>query len=292
MLDEVRSHTLAADADVLKLFFQCGDILGDLVRESRDGIEHDSARNAPVLAQLDALLGTDGEAAPAEEEVEFQPMTLSLDLPGLDDAAPPLDLDEPGEPVWSITFQPEATLYSTGNEPPLFLFRALRDLGEIEVTCQSADLPSLDALDAEQSYLKWDITLRTGDGEEAIREAFEFVEGGLCLLEISEGNAEPAGGATLPPLGGDLPDLPPLDANLPPPVTAPEPAPPPPCKAPPPNPLPPRQHQRQPPRWRMQNQPSLRKPRPPPPWPPHPPAPPYGSTSTGSTAWSTWSVRS
>ena len=228
VLDEVRSHTLAADADVLKLFFQCGDILGDLVRESRDGIEHDSARNAPVLAQLDALLGTDGDAVSAEEEIEFQPMTLSLDLPGLDDAAPldvaPLDMDELGEPVWSITFQPEAALYSTGNEP-LFLFRALRDLGEIEVTCQSPDLPSLDTLDAEQSFLKWDITLTTAEGEAAIREAFEFVEG-LCLLEITEVGAPPATD-TLPPLTGlpDLPDLPPLDAELPSPVAAPDPIP-------------------------------------------------------------------
>ena len=215
VLDDVRAHKLAASADVLKLFFQCGDILGDLVRESRDGLEHDPARIAPVLAQLDALLGVDGDA-PEEEEVEFQPMTLSLDLPGLDGDAP-VAPEEPGEPVWTIRFTPEAALYATGNEP-LFLFRALRDLGEIEVTCQSPDLPTLDTLDAEQSFLTWTITLKTGEGEEAIREAFEFVDG-LCELEIRE-DAAAAAAPGLPELSGlpeltDMPDLPPLVAEAP-----------------------------------------------------------------------------
>ncbi|WP_421704024.1 chemotaxis protein CheA [Aliiroseovarius sp.] len=225
VLDEVRSHTLAADADVLKLFFQCGDILGDLVRDSRDGLDHDSARIAPVITQLDALLGKDGEAAEPEEEVEFQPMTLSLDLPGLDgEAAMPALDEDPGEPGWHIRFTPEAALYSTGSEP-LFLFRALRDLGEIEVTCETPDLPSLDTLDAEQSFLKWDITLKTGEGEAAIREVFEFVDG-LCELEISEQSGAPDF-AALPPLA-EMPELPPL-AEVPelpplePDVSAPEP---------------------------------------------------------------------
>ena len=246
VLDEVRSHTLAADAEVLKLFFQCGDILGDLVRESRDGLDHDPARAAPVLTQLDALLGKDGNE-PEEEEVEFQPMTLSLDLPGLEDPAP-LEVDAPGDPVWSIRFMPEASLYGTGNEP-LFLFRALRDLGEIEVSCQSPDLPTLDTLDAEQSFLRWDITLKTTEGEEAIAEVFEFVDG-LCELEVKEvgGLAEAPALPELPPLAempdlpdlqadltapaGDpaeavppIPDLPPLDSPPPPQVAAPAPAP-------------------------------------------------------------------
>lgn len=204
VLDDVRSHKLAPNAEVLKLFFQCGDVLGDLVRESRDGQEHDPARTDPILAQLDALLGTDGEEE--EEEVEFQPMTLSLDLPALDDIAP-LGPVVSGEPMWSIRFTPEAALYSTGNEP-LFLFRALRDLGEIEVTCHEPDLPTLDTLDAEQSFLSWHITLTTGEGEEAIREAFEFVDG-LCELEILEISATAPELPALP----DLPDLPPLDVN-------------------------------------------------------------------------------
>ncbi len=200
VLDEVRAHRLTADAEVLKLFFQCGDILGDLVRESRDGLDHDPSRSAPVLQHLDALLGKDGSETP-EEEIDFQPTALSLDLPDL--ATGEQDSDEP---VWRITFAPEPVLYTAGNEP-LYLFRALRDLGDFQVRCQSPDLPTLDTLDAEQSFLAWEITLTTSEGETAIREVFEFVDG-LCALEIHQ---QPrSGDPALPPLS-DLP--PPSDTT-------------------------------------------------------------------------------
>ncbi|WP_300512998.1 chemotaxis protein CheA [Aliiroseovarius sp.] len=182
VLDEVRAHRLAADGDLLKLFFQCGDMLGDLVRDSRDGLDHDPARAAPVLDRLDALMGTQDDT-PDAEEVAFQPMAVSLDLPGLDTDTPPPG-DAPAPPVWSIRFSPAASLYAAGNEP-LFLFRALRDLGEIEITCQDRDLPTLDSLETEQSFLAWEITLTTSEGEAAIREVFEFVDG-LCDLEVTE----------------------------------------------------------------------------------------------------------
>lgn len=213
VLDEVRSGNLAADGDVLKLFFQCGDRLGDLVRESRDGEEHDPARTAPILQQLAALLGNEGQEE-AEEEVDFQPMTLSLDLPDAGDAPGGLDIPGleplvPEDPVWQVAFTPEAALYSTGNEP-LFLFRALRDLGEMEVHCTPLDLPGLDNIEAEESYLHWDITLATSEGEAAIREVFEFVDG-LCKLEITQQSA----GHDLPEAPAPLPDLPPLEAVAP-----------------------------------------------------------------------------
>lgn len=213
VLDEVRSGNLAADGDVLKLFFQCGDRLGDLVRESRDGEENDPTRTAPILQQLAALLGNDGQEE-AEEEVDFQPMTLSLDLPDAGDAPGGLDIPGleplvPEDPVWQVAFTPEAALYSTGNEP-LFLFRALRDLGEMEVRCTPQDLPGLDTIEAEESYLHWDITLTTSEGEAAIREVFEFVDG-LCKLEITQQSA----GHDLPEPPAPLPDLPPLEAAPP-----------------------------------------------------------------------------
>ena len=174
-LDELRAGRLSPDHDLLKLFFQCSDILADLVRESRDGLAHDEAAAAPVLARLDALDG--GGAAPeADEPVAFQPMALSFDL--ADDPEPPA----PGT-VWEIRFEPGAALFASGNEP-MYLMRALRDLGPIEVQCDDAAVPALEALDSETSHLAWRVTLTTGEGEPAIREVFDFVEG-MCKLAIA-----------------------------------------------------------------------------------------------------------
>ncbi len=212
VLDEVRSGTLAADTDVLKLFFQCGDVLADLVRESRDALPHDTSVSAPVLADLAALLGDKGTEE--EEELEFQPMGLSLALPGLDIAETGADDSQDllaCEPSWTIHFTPHAVLFSSGNEP-LFLFKGLRDLGPMEAVCQVNDLPALADLDTGASHLTWVISLTTSEGEGAIREAFEFVDG-LCDLEIEQDTPTLPELATLPDLPAlpDLPDLPSLN---------------------------------------------------------------------------------
>ena len=183
-LDEVRGGNLVADAAVLKLFFTCNDILGDLVRESRDGIDHDRTRTDPVLTELDALLGgpVEAEASP-EEAIDFEVTTLAFDL---DLGLPDTDTDP--DPTWRVRFQPGPMLYANGNEP-LFLFRALRDLGELDVTCHDNDLPPLADLDCEHAHLGWDLSLTTSEDRAAIAEAFDFVEG-LCALDI-----EPLAGA-------------------------------------------------------------------------------------------------
>ncbi len=208
-MDEVRGGRLTPDVETLKLFFHGADILTDLVRESRDGLDHDESVYGPVLTELDSLVGATGEEEP-EEVIEFQPTTLALDLDlGADDLdldivgdLPPLDAleEEPGDPTYKIHFRPEAGLYASGNEP-LFLIRTLRDLGPLTVTCRDNDLPGVDEITPEDAYVSWDMTLKTSEGQAAIREAFDFVDG-LCDLDISI-----EGGAAAQPSDGDLPPL-------------------------------------------------------------------------------------
>ena len=193
-LDDVRAGKLVPDANVMKLFFSCGDKLTDLVHESRDGVEHDPATTADLFSRLDAIIG----AAPADEdeEIHFQPAALSLDL----DLDLNLDLD-PALPVGSdpqcdpliIEFRPDNDLFNSGNEP-LYLFRALRDLGDLEVTCDETDLPLLTDLKPDAPHLSWKLTLSTTEGEAAVQEVFEFVDG-LCDLSITRANPTGANGA-------------------------------------------------------------------------------------------------
>ncbi|UOA27255.1 chemotaxis protein CheA [Pseudosulfitobacter sp. DSM 107133] len=184
VLDGVRSNTLVADSEAIKLFFRAADHLSDLVRESRDEGVLPEAEGAAILAELDALLGDAGVEEVAEAEIDFQPMGLSLDL-GL----PEIPAIEPKQFV--IHFAPDAELYETGNEPFMIL-RALAELGPCEVTCVSTQVPQLAEFAPEAGYLSWNIVLSANVQEAEIKSVFEFVEG-LCVLTIdapTKGEAE------------------------------------------------------------------------------------------------------
>ncbi|ABG32571.1 chemotaxis protein CheA [Roseobacter denitrificans OCh 114] len=195
VLDEIRAGRMVADANALKLFFQCSDHLSDLVRISRDAGTLPEDETSKLLALLDELLGENGaipEEEEVEEEIDFQPAALSFDLDLGDadegdalDLLPPLTFDEdegPRSSRYEITFKPENELYETGNEP-FQILRALDEMGECKVTCKTDQVPELASLAPENAYLSWHIELTTDVEEAEISAAFEFVEG-LCLLDI------------------------------------------------------------------------------------------------------------
>jgi two-component system chemotaxis sensor kinase CheA len=212
VLDGVRSGTIEADRNAISVFFQSGDILGDLVRAARDDDVADESRIQGVMSSLTSMLGADAQEEEAEEDVsDFQPMGLSLDL-GLDtggneapalpdlpdlDATPPPASTPVFEDGYTIHFLPDSSLYASGNEP-LHLLRLLREMGDLDVTCDTSALPSLSELDEEKSYLSWTIHLTTDEDEDAVRDVFDFVAD-LCTLTIT-GPGKPG------------PDFPPTDA--------------------------------------------------------------------------------
>ena len=205
VLDEVRAGRLQVDPDALKVFFQAADHLSDLVRISRDDAPLPEEETLHLLEALDSFLGeAHVEEEAAEEEIDFQPMGLALDLdlneadsdtagdafPSLDDLPPPPAFgseDGGGSTTFTINFTPTADLFETGNEPALLL-RNLGQLGEAEVSCDASELPDLAGLTPELPYLSWKITMVTEADESEIRSIFEFVDG-LCTLEITNGNA-------------------------------------------------------------------------------------------------------
>ncbi|MEE4189788.1 MAG: chemotaxis protein CheA [Roseobacter sp.] len=192
VLDEIRAGRMTPDPAALKLFFQCTDHLSDLVRISRDAGELPEAETAKLLGLLDELLGDSApsEEEEAEEDIDFQPAILSLDLDlgdGTDDGElldlPPLDdLPTSQVPTFKIEFKPDTELFETGNEP-FHMLRALHEMGNCEVKCQTGSLPDLNDLAPETSYLSWIVTLQADVEEAEISSAFEFVEG-LCELDI------------------------------------------------------------------------------------------------------------
>ena len=222
VLDEVRAGRMSPDSDARKIFFQCADHLSDLVRISRDDGALPEEETAGLLSLLGDLLGETSDAAEEEaeeEEIDFQPAALSLDLDLGDDDGdasglpelPPLDsLPATGCTVFTIEFKPENELFETGNEP-FHMLRTLDELGECVVTCHLDDLPDLETLIAEQSYLSWKIRLETEAEEAEIAAAFEFVEG-LCALTITKGeDASTEATPNDPSDAADEPEEPSLD---------------------------------------------------------------------------------
>ncbi|WP_172330925.1 chemotaxis protein CheA [Mangrovicoccus sp. HB161399] len=188
VLDEVRSGNYHPDQEAILLFFSCGDILSDLVKAARDDAPVDQEIIEKTLASLQAIAGEEEEEISAEE---FQPMGLAMDL-GL----PDLPAAEPEPSGFQITFKPDEKLYALGNEP-LFVLRALSQLGQMQTEIAIADVPDLDELNPKAAHLGWTIQLQTDASLPEVEEVFEFVEG-LCELSIAEADGAESSPPTMP----------------------------------------------------------------------------------------------
>ncbi|MGI2032605.1 chemotaxis protein CheA [Rhizobium panacihumi] len=211
-LDCVRSNKLEPNQDVLKVMLKSADVLADLVTCSRDGGSVEDSRTRGLVKELEALAkgempsGGAAEApkpaaaapvaaAPAPtDDSGFQPIPFSFD----DDFGG----DDAGKAVFEVTFKPRRDLYSKGNEAALLL-RDLSRLGDMAINCDTDALPALEAMDPEETYFSWTISLTTDKTEDDIRAVFEFAEWD-CDLEVKEVAAEAAEELPMVPVPFDL----------------------------------------------------------------------------------------
>lgn len=91
--------------------------------------------------------------------------------------------DAPPAAAWLVSMVPGHTFYATGNEP-LHLLNALTELGEATVVCDTTALPTLEDMDPETGFLRWQIAFGAAVDEAALREVFAFVED-ICALNIA-----------------------------------------------------------------------------------------------------------
>ena len=206
VMDACRAGDLAISDTLVQLFLRCGDFLFDLIRCSRDGETADAETSNTLISELATWVSNDeGEE---EVEIDFQPMTLDLDLGGGGDVPPLADLpplpdlempaeasndaeDDGGPPHLMVKFRPEPELYESGNET-LFLVRTLADLGHCDIKIQFDPPETLEDLTRLGARLSWQIRVETDSPASAVHEIFEFANG-LCLLEVAEN-----GGASAP----------------------------------------------------------------------------------------------
>ncbi len=183
LLDGMRAGQPSPTPELIKLLLDAVDCIRAMLQAVRDGLDVDAEQIARVDAAIHAALG-DGEAAGTfgKERAEG---TLS------------------GVAGWKIRFVPEPDILRSGNDP-LRLFSALEELGPLEVSCNTARLPSFEQLDPECCWLAWDLLLHADVDRQAVEEHFEWVEDQCelvvepLLLPLAEAAADTGGDSSTP----------------------------------------------------------------------------------------------
>jgi two-component system chemotaxis sensor kinase CheA len=171
--DQLRKGEIAATTDLINLSLAAGDQIKAMLDEAAGEGEANPDRSAQLLADLRELTA----AAACEGKPAAPPMEA---------ASPPAER-EPGGGTgaalpWTIHFKPGRDLLRNGTNP-LLLLGELRELGELQLKLDAAEIPPLREMDPEGCYIAWDMVLETAAGRDAIRDVFIFVEDD-CDLRI------------------------------------------------------------------------------------------------------------
>jgi two-component system chemotaxis sensor kinase CheA len=159
LLDQVRGGKRNVTPELSDALLASVDILRDLLVAAETGDPDDTAPCAELNQRLSSLLD-EGKAAPAAAPVKAAGATSAA---------------APASSGWRVRFAPHPNLFITGNDP-LRILRELHRLGDMQIECDTAALPALDALEPVTSHLRWTLTLPASVKQAAIADAFAWVE--------------------------------------------------------------------------------------------------------------------
>lgn len=175
LLDKLRTGEISCEENVTHILFTSSDVLADLISAAQN--EEELGEDFTLIARegMEALLAknTDGS-----EEADLGDATEEGEAPN-NEAVIASDAVK----KYNITFEPNEEVFRYGNDP-ILLFRELKTLGDVEAVIDVSKLPSIHAIEPEDSYFSWQITISTSEDIDAIKEVFEFVED-ICTLDIS-----------------------------------------------------------------------------------------------------------
>ncbi len=137
LFDEFRKGNAAVTQEVIRLSFEASDLLPDLVNPN----DLTATRSATILAGLAAVV--EGGTAPTAR-IEF-------------------------------SFRLKGNVLELGANPDLLL-EDLRQLGAEDITADTSQVPTLDALDVDTCYIGWKMTLPADVSQEALDELFLFYD--------------------------------------------------------------------------------------------------------------------
>jgi two-component system chemotaxis sensor kinase CheA len=200
VLDLMRDGRQVPEPDLITLLLQCTDHMHALVDAFAGGNELDGRLQAAgeSLGQRLHPWLTPADAADAT------PAAASSATAG--SAHPPAPAGNASD-CWHVSLRMGAEIFQRGVDP-VRLIRYLGTLGElVRVVTIDDDLPELDDMDAELSYLGFEIDVRGQLDAGTIEEVFAFVRGD-CELTITPprlcADATPAVEAETPPVQATL----------------------------------------------------------------------------------------
>jgi len=189
LLDELRGNRMQVTRPITDLLLKSVDIMREMLR----AVQHKS----PIDAQRVADLQFDLELAIVQNKAPAAAATLPAREP-----VAAVKAEEPARAAtvhrWRIQFRPYPQLFAHGNDP-LRMLRELADLGDLQVTVTTKNVPALCDLDPESCYLSWELTVDTDATREVIDQVFDWAEGD-CELQIRDENVGAAAASTKPAL--------------------------------------------------------------------------------------------
>jgi two-component system, chemotaxis family, sensor kinase CheA len=167
LLDKLRSGEMGITPPLVKLFLESVDCLREMVQAMDGDGEYDRERADSVKVLLNGFLGNE-----QKEEVSTSEETITEEK------------YLPTGRVWNIAFRPKTSFLKHGNQPH-HIFRALAELGKVELKPLLDQLPEFANFNSEEMYLAWDITLEADVSADAVRDVFDWVEFD-CEVSITE----------------------------------------------------------------------------------------------------------
>jgi two-component system, chemotaxis family, sensor kinase CheA len=160
LLHKLRDGAILLEPPLADLLLRATDVLRAVLRAAEQE-KHAPDGFAAMLREIEAAMLA-GRTPPGHElRAEDQPATTSA---------------ASGVRRYRVLFVPGKYLFRQGMDP-LLVIRELAELGEvIEVNVDATELPSLEMMDPELSYLAWTLTILTDKSESQIRDIFAFVE--------------------------------------------------------------------------------------------------------------------
>lgn len=163
LLDEMRSGKRKISQPAVELMLTSVDVIREMMKSLQSKMPLDQARIEMVHGQLEKML-----AGEEPGKVLEQKKTPSESATMTDKASGSCEGHK-------IKFAPKAHLFRTGNDP-LRILAELSELGDMEVIVNIDQLPSLEKINPENSYLTWNIMLHGATDEVAIKDVFSWVE--------------------------------------------------------------------------------------------------------------------
>lgn len=175
LLDQIRAEERELESDHVDLFLKSVDCLRRMIKslEAGEEAEKEEAEELRVIFQniLDGVSpgSSNAETTTSGSVVEGGDVTGAVAADEIDAGDAPA-----AKKTWHIYFKPDIDVLKTGNEPSR-MFRELEDMGDMTISVDVSDLPAIGAIEPENCYLKWNISLVTDVSKEQIEEVFEWV---------------------------------------------------------------------------------------------------------------------